>query len=35
MKENLTAPVVRFLEENSPRASGFTEGSKISLDKDY
>ncbi len=27
MKENLTTPVARFLEENSPRTSGFTEGS--------
>ncbi len=27
MKENPTAPVVRFLEENSSRTSGFTEGS--------
>ncbi len=24
MKENLTAPIARFLEENSPRTSGFT-----------
>src|SRR5258707_11745846 len=27
MEENLTAPVVRFLKKNSPRTSGFTEGS--------
>src|SRR5258707_5679305 len=27
MKENLTAPVARFLEENSLRTLGFTEGS--------
>ncbi len=27
MKDNLTAPVARFLEENSLRMSGFTKGS--------